>query len=219
MFNFLINYPHIIFKVIILLLGTLTLLKYVKPNTLKKLELSTLLYLTLVVQLVYAFSLTVLQYILWKGNQVTEMFTTLPITDEVPLGYLSFLRPILDNTHGYFAFYAFNKFFMSFLILYFVTLIFATILLTWKHFKTSSLTKFDIFAIIIALFVSGWPYVLTLIPLAFAFIITIYLVRAFFRFEVNKNILPITFIVLSIIHLLFGQNILEHFKLLTTLLV
>lgn len=62
--------------------------------------------------LAYAALLTLLQALVWSQAEFTRLLLPLPLESDVPLGVFEPIRAILENNGGYFAFYAFGRFWL-----------------------------------------------------------------------------------------------------------
>lgn len=212
MFTFLITYPHIIFSVCLFTLGVLTLISLHHSKIGKKVTLKKFLFTTVILYILYGVFLTVLQYIVWKGNPTTTQFLTLGLSKEVPLGHLHFLQSLLAKPHGYFTFYVYMKFFFKIEILFIITFIISSLAVLWHKFKPTHVAKRDVLVIAMALLLAGWPSVLYVVPIVLSILIIGTIFTQLFKPNITISISTV-FLITSITLIVFGTYVTQLFGL------
>ncbi len=213
MLTFLAQYPHIFFKILLIMVAGVSILKYCRKDFLDRISWSVLFSITVGLQLFYATLLAIVQYFVWKGNAFTNILLISPLPAEVPLGWLESFRPLLDGSHGYYVFYAYTHFFLGFLVTLLVTSLCILFLSVWKKYQPTHFKKGDVFAVGTALILVEWPTVIILIPTA---LVVMLLVTIYTTFSKRSSIdLPIIFLLTSLTMLLIGEELLHIANLYT----
>lgn len=157
----------------------------------------------------YGIVVTLGQARVWAtGSDITKALFSAPLSPEVPFpSYLEWVRPLFEHTHGYFAFYSFQHFFLSTIALFFITGLFALFFKIYSQYRHLNLKEGDIAIIALLFLIAGWPGVIVLVPLGF--ILAIFLaVFALLKPAPNNQIdLPRAFLFATPFALIFATPI------------
>lgn len=195
MFNFLISYANIIMLAVLELMAIVAMLRYFKVSFFKKISWGWLVAIAIILNVVYPVLLSWGQYIVWTYTQVTRVFLVAPLASHVPLSWFADdLRPYLEQPHGYFAFYIFNHFFLSVIVLLSATAFLSALVLLWSKYSPLNFKKGDILAVTLTFLLAGWPGIIILIPVAFATLILLSLINEI-RMKENNVSLSFVFLV------------------------
>ncbi len=210
MLAFFTQYLHIIFKILFVLISVIAIVKSYRKEFLATVSWRTIVIVIGGAQLLYATLLSVLQYMVWKGNAFTAILLSSPLPAE-------YFRPLLNGMHGYYFFYAYNHFFLGFIITLVITSLCIGLLYIWKRYEPTHFKKGDIFAIAAALLLVSWPSVVILIPAALLMTV---LVTMYSTYSQRDGMdLPLIFLITSLIVILIGEEFLRSINLYTLLAV
>ncbi len=217
MFTFLISYPHVIAGVIWGLMAAILILRYFEVSIIKKISLGWFVAAALLLHILYDSLITIGQYIVWSHTKITSVFLTASLPEQVPLAWwMEWLRPWLEQVHGFFVFYAFNHFFLSTTILFLVVLILTLLLVLWSKLSPANFRKGDIAFVVTALLIAGWPKLILLLPSALVLLVACSFVRNR-TFKEKHFHIPLPFLFTLPVILLFGEWLLKFFNLYTLL--
>lgn len=187
--------------------------RMLRPVLVKNLSYGWLITIAITLHFLYGVVATWGQYRAWASNDFTRVFLETPLSPEVPFpSYLELVRPFFDNTYGYFAFYSFQNFFLSTMVLLIVVVIFSLFLVVSARIHSMNLTKGDIALVVLAMLISGWPGIVILLPIGFACAVLISLV-ARIMYGVERVPLSISFMIAAPVALVFAIPILTFFNL------
>ena len=189
MFTFLINNANIIMIFVWEFIAIFALLRYFEFSFLKKISWNILIFIATTLNILYPILLSWGQYIVWTYTEITRVLLVSPLAPNVPLPWFaSYLRPYLEQPHGYFVFYIFNHFFLTTIVLLLVVVFLFILLLIWSAYKPLNFKKGDIFAIVLSFLIVGWPGVIVLIPIVFLLLILLSLINKIRRKENNISL-------------------------------
>jgi hypothetical protein len=213
--DLLIQRPQVLLLGILCFLVALGLLKSLCGS--KKISWSMLLATVIILRILYGGFLTALQYGAWKGSDITQQLLIVPLPAQTPLGIFEVLRHFFEKTHGYFAFYSFNHFWLGFLVSITLTSCFMLLLVIWKKVRPLQFKEGDIQAVAFACIIVGWPKVIVLVPLAFFVLTVLEILASYTRIVVPATRLQIAFLMAALFTLFFGNHILNLLNLYTLL--
>lgn len=215
MIHFLASYIHIIAMIVWVFVAALLLLRYFKVKFFAQIPWWSIVVLVVLLHIGYVALLAFGQYELWASNEFTRDFLTQPLAQDVPFpAALEWARSWFEGPLGYFSFYVLGRFAMSLAILFGVTLACLGLLILRAKYRPVNFQKGDIFALTLAVLVSGWPGVVVLVPLGFIVAIGLLLVGRIL-YGVNRIYLPPAFLIASPVAFLFGVKILTALNLYT----
>jgi len=176
-FNFLATYFNIIMLSIWAIFFALVVARAFRLNAVKNISYQCLVIGALAIHLLYGIFATALQYIAFGSSEIGKVLTTIALPKEVPFpAFLEWMRPVFDGAHGYFAFYVFQHFFLSTIVLFFITALFVGFFKFYKKQRPALFKEGDISLIALAFLISGYLGSIILAPLAlvFASVVTIF---------------------------------------------
>ena len=231
-FNFIFSNLDIIFLVVWIIFFIIVAVRFVRPLWVKNVSYTWLVLCAAALHLFYVIVVTWGQYHVWAiGSDLTRTLLSSPLPMEAPLpSILEWSRSYLNQPLGYFAYYAFGRFFLSVLILFAVAgLLFVVFKIVNKY--RGGLGEHGPELLLVLMLISGWPGVLLLIPLALIlaalFLILPRTVLGRFiqresldgTWEERRIYIEQAFLVATPLALLFARPLLAHFHLLAFLTV
>lgn len=163
--------------------------------------------------LVSSIFLTWGQYFVWTKSEFTKIFLSSPLPNEVPFpSPLEFMRPLFAGAHGYFAFYAFEHFFLSVIALLILAGLFTLFFSVYAKYHRDNFKEGDIALIALAFLIAGWPGAIVLVPLAFVLAIAVALLRLQYL-NLKEVSLANAFLIASPIALFFATPLLTALHL------
>lgn len=216
LFNFIFSHLNTIILAVWLAFFAVVFVRTHKAGWVWHFPYQWLVVIAVILHILYGAFLTWGQYVVWQGSEFTKMFLSSPLSPEVPFpSYFGFVRPLFNGAHGYFAFYAFEHFFLSSIALFVVTGLFALFFRMYAVYRPALFQKGDIAIITLALLIAGWPGAFILVPLSFILAIALALLFLF-QFDINiknKVSLPSAFLYATPLALLFATPVLTVFHL------
>lgn len=216
LFNYIFSNLNTIMLAVWLVFFCVVAVRFLRPLWVKYISFGRLVASAVAVHIFYDIFLTWGQYFVWSKSEFTKVFLASPLPKEVPFPtYLEFVRPLFNSAHGYFAFYAFEHFFLSSIALFVVTGLFALFFKIYAQYRPALFQKGDIAIITLAFLIAGWPGAIVLVPLSFIIAILLAvlpLLKPGFN-KTNQVILPTAFLLATPIALLFSTPILTALHL------
>ena len=161
----------------------------------------------------YAFFLTVGQYIAWmRGGDFSRILLQQPLHKETP--FPQFLKNswIFQSHLGYFLFYSYGRYWLRAILTIgaaFLFYFFLRLLRRHRHrFFEDGETELGL---LLALIV-GWPQVVIFVPLIFFFVVIISFIRLLL-FRAHYTTLGYPFFVSALVTRLFGSNLISLLEL------
>lgn len=178
----------------------------------KNISYGWLVMIAVSIHLLYGVVATLGQYVVWNRSEVTRVFLSSKLSPEVPFpSLLEWTRPLLGGAHGYFAFYSFQHFFLSIIVLFFVTGLFVLFFKIYSQYRHLNLKEGDIAIIALSFLIAGWPGVIILVPLGFIFAI-FFAMFTLLKSTLNNRVdLPRVFLFVAGVAFIFGPSILNFF--------
>lgn len=211
--NFIFANLNIITLVTWLTFFCVVMVRTLRPSLIKNLSYGLLVLVAASLHLLYGAVATWGQYRAWMSSDLTRLFLDMPLSSEVPFPlYLEWVRPFLENIHGYFAFYSFQNFFLSTMVLFIAVGLFFSFLILHARIQPNSFSKGDIILVVLAMLISGWPGVVVLLPIGFVCAVLISLISRII-YGIEHISLPPAFLVAAPIALLLAIPILTAFDL------
>lgn len=168
MINFIFNNLNVIALSVWLVFFTIVAIRFLSPLWVKNISYRWLIGIAVSLHIAYGILATWGQYAHWSKSEFTKILLSDVLTPAVQFPFLlQWLRPIFDNTYGYFAFYSFTKFFLSSFALFFITGLFALFFKAYASYRPALFQRSDIAIIALTLLISGWPGAIVLVPLGF----------------------------------------------------
>lgn len=212
-FDFLLAHFNEIFFVVWVIFFSIVVIRFIRPLWVKNISYSWLVGTALLIHLFYGVFATWGQYVVWNRNELTKVFLSLPLTEEVhfPL-YLEFLRPLFNGTNEYFVFYSFQHFFLGTIALLMVIGLFLLFLVVRARTHPVNFREGDIMLIVLAMLISGWPGIIVLLPIGLILAILLSIgARVFYGIE--RILLPPAFLLAAPIALIYSLPILTALNL------
>ncbi|MCK9344627.1 MAG: hypothetical protein M0P64_00695 [Candidatus Pacebacteria bacterium] len=213
MTNFFFSYFNIIVLAVWIIFFTVVALRVLRPELLKKISYRCLITSAISIHLLYGVFATWLQYIAFSGSSVGQVLVNIALPKEVPFAwFVEWTRPMFEGAHGYFAFYAFQHFFLITVALLalvgLVTLFFSV----YAKYRPALFEEGDIAIIALAFLISGWYGSLVLIPLAGVFAALYVIIRIVLK-KSNKVNLPVALLLTVPVAFVFAIPILSLLSL------
>lgn len=184
-----------------------------RPAFVRNISYGWLVVMAIKIHLLYGIVATWGQYLAWTSNDMTRVFLSAPLSPEVPFPvYLEWVRPLFENTHGYFAFYSFQNFFLSTVALLIIVGLFFLFLFVRSRTNPINFREGDIMLVVLAMLISGWPGVVVLLPIGFICAVLLSII-ARVLYKVERIPLPPAFLLAAPIALLFAVPILTALNL------
>ncbi len=120
-------------------------------------RLSVLTGAVLLFHVLWAVLLTVLQYRAWQQDSFSRLLLQLPLDSALPISGLVRRMFFLDGPHGYFLFYVWGRFWWPVFISLLVFGMFAIVLWAWKHWGAQTVSRTEIWFLLLMAAVLGWP--------------------------------------------------------------
>lgn len=215
--NFIFAHLNTIALLVWVIFFCVILVRYVRPGWVRDISYRTLLLKAFALHLFYAAFVTWGQYYTWAtSSDFTRGLLAAPLPKEAPLwGMLEYMRPLFEGSLGYFAYYAFGRFFLNILVLFLVAGFLYTILKFWNT-RQKSFEGDGPELLFILMLIVGWPGVILFVPLAFLVAILFSVVALLFFKKDQISLVP-AFLVATPVSLIFGKAILESLNLYTLL--
>lgn len=177
----------------------IVLVRFLRPHWVKNISYKWLILSATALHLFFATFITWGQYHVWAtSNDFTRALLAAPLPVEAPLpAILEWARQYFDGSLGYFAYYAFGRFFFSIVILFVVTGIFYTIFKFWHHRRNNFGAEGPELLCVLML-IAGWPGIIVLGPLGFAVAILFSVGALVFFKKTQTSLLPAFFVVTPI---------------------
>ena len=169
-----------------------------------------LILIVLIFKILYAKTLTIIQYFIWDSSKYTQVFLKNGV-GSIPQSFTNHLPWLFQKNGGYFIYYVLSHFWMNFFITLLIAFIFYLILLFLNKINKRLLTKSDALLGFLGSLSSGWP----------GFVIYFFIFMLLFLFAGLKNKLitkekytTITYPlwISALIVALVGYWILNHFE-------
>lgn len=197
------------------LIALVALARYFDCSFFARISWRSLVVIAIVLHVVYGALLTWGQYMQWEASPLGLLSQPLP--KEAPLPWvMEWSRSSLEQPLGYFAFYAFGRFWTNILIVFGLAGFFAILLKLRAYYRPWNFKEGEIMAITLSVLVAGWPGSIVLLPLAFTFAIIFSIISSTF-YGVSRIYLTPAFLVAAPVALLFTAPILKFLKLYTLL--
>lgn len=194
------------------------LMRFMRPRWVKNVSYKWLVLGAIVLHLFYGAFVTWGQYHVWSAeSDLSRVFLSAPLAAEAPLpNVLEWMRGYFDHPLGYFAYYAFGRFFLNILILFAVSGFLYAIFKVWNNYR-GFLGEHGPELLFVLMLISGWPGVLVLVFLGFilalvSFALPVISIR-------NPLSLEQAFLIATPFALIFARPLLLHFHLLALLSV
>lgn len=147
------------------------------------------------------------------SNDATRVLFAAPLPSEVPFpSYLEWAHPLFERTHGYFAFYSFEHFFLSTIALFVVAGLFFLFLVARARYRSFNFREGDIMLIVLIMLISGWPGIFVLLPIGLVSAVLLS-VGARALYGVERITLPPAFLLAAPFALIFATPILTSLHL------
>lgn len=194
------------------------LMRFIRPLWVKNVSYKWLILSAIGLHLFYVMFITWGQYHVWVvGSDFTRVLLTSPLPAEAPLpGILEWTRAYFDQPLGYFAYYAFGRFFLNIFILFSVTALLYVVFKIWERHR-GGFGEHGPEILFVLLLISGWPGMVVLIPFGFILALTSFVLPL----VSTRSPLSLeqAFLIVTPLTLLFARPLLTHFHLLTLLSV
>lgn len=150
----------------------------------------------------YAFLLSAAQYFIWNKDEFTKILLTSIDENSAFFSY----------KYGYFIHYILLHFWLSVLISIGVAFAFYAFLFFLKKYRERFFEDGEVELGFVLALIVGWPNFVIFIPLIFAFVIIISIIRVLFLREMYTTLgWPMIFAALTV--LIFGNNLIDILKL------
>ena len=192
----------------------LVVVRALRPIWVKNVSYKLLIGVAIGLYLLYGTVATFGQYRAWAtSSDISRALLVAPLTPEVPFSaYLEWARPLFELTHGYFAFYSFQHFFLSAIALFIVVGLFLLFLIVRSRTHPINFREGDIMLIVLAMLISGWPGVIVLLPIGLVSAILLSVgARVFYGIE--RIPLPPAFLLAAPVALIYAVPILTALNL------
>ena len=187
--------------------------RFIRPLLLKSIPYKWLVLGAVSLHLLYGIFATWGQYVVWGKSEFTKIFLSSTLPLEVPFpSLLEWMRPAFSGTHGYFAFYSFQHFFMSTVALFFITGLFVLFFKLYAQYRPALFQEGGIAIIALAFLIAGWPGAMVLVPLSFALAV-FFALLTLLKPGFNNVSLPASFLIAAPFALFFAIPILTSLNL------
>jgi hypothetical protein len=160
----------------------------------------------------YAAVRTLSQWWAWSQDPFTALLLTFPLAPEVPLPFfLEPLRFLLEQDGGYFAFYAWGRFWLPVVLAVAGATLWYCVVRGMHRYAPHSITMHETHVAYAAALLVGWPYLVVYIPLVLGLIVIHALLRAA-RGVTSTPALP-SLLLAFLLVMLFGAPLLESLTL------
>lgn len=189
------------------------LVRFLRPLWVKNVSYRWLILGAVVLHIFYTVFVTWGQYHIWvTASEFTRALLALPLPGEAPLPtILEWVRPYFSHSLGYFAYYAFGRFFFSVIMLFVVTGIFYAIFKFLYVRRNNDEEQLPELLCVLMLIV-GWPGIVVFIPLGFIIAI-LFSLSALIFFKKNQISLAPAFLFATPIVLIGAKTILAFLHL------
>lgn len=212
-FAILFFYSPVAFVIICCVLITVLALRFFQPLWVRNISYWWLITGAIFIHLLYGSLATILQYIVWGKTAFTKVFLVSPLAPEVPFPVLlEWTRPFFSGESGYFALYSFQHFFMSSLVLFFITALFVLFFRIYSAYRPLTISGEDIAVIALSFLIAGYTGAILLVPLAFIVAFILAIANASFK-NLNQVSLATSFLIVSPFVFLFAIPILKYLNL------
>jgi hypothetical protein len=127
----------------------------------------------------YPAVLTGLQWYSWSESAVGRALLSLPLDPKVPLpALLQPARIFFEHAGGYFAFYAIDRFWLSFVLTCICAAIFQFVFVIVRRIGADTEPRSDNALPLLAVLIVGWPGVVVFVPLSLCFAVVHGVARA-----------------------------------------
>lgn len=186
----------------------IVLVRFIRPLWVKNISYKWFIVGAVVFHIFYAIFVTWGQYHIWAiSSDFTRALLSAPLPVEAPLpAIFEWARPYFSHSLGYFAYYAFGRFFFNIIVLFTVAGIFYVIFKILHLRQNNNEVQLPELLCVLLLIV-GWPGIAVLVPLGFVVAI-IFSIGALIFFRKNQTTLAPAFIVATPITLLGSTTIL-----------
>lgn len=214
--NFFINQFLPIFPIVVFLLIYLwSLVAYFKKEWLGRLaNFKMLLIFTAAFRIFHAGLLSITQYYVWSGNELTKALTNSPISPEVPIS--NFLHKsldfILDSKFGYFLFYSWGRFWVNVLLTIVISLAFYVFLKALKRYNDRFFNEGEVELGFLLAMIVGWPSFIIFIPLVFGSVVLVSIFRGFY-FKEAYTTLGVPMVLAALVIMIFGNYLINFLGL------
>jgi len=170
----------------------------------------TLIVINFVFKILYAKTLSIVQYFIWNSSKYTQVFIKEGIghTVQNPINNFPWL---FQKTGGYFLYYILSRFWISIFITLAFALIFYLILFFLHKINSRLLTKSDILLGFLGSLTSGWP---GFVAYFFIFMLSFLLIGLKDKILIKEKYTTITYSlwISALIVAIFGYWILNNIK-------
>lgn len=164
-----------------------------------------LIYLAVGFRVGYAVFLTVVQYLVWLKQPLTKLLLNSPVDQSVPI-------PFLFRHSGYFAFYAFGRFWLNVLIAVGLAFAFYLFLKALKKRQERFFEEGEVELGFLVALIAGWPNFVIFLPLVFVSVVLTSIFRLIF-FKEAYTTLGWPFILAIFLILVWGNKLITIFHL------
>lgn len=188
------------------------------PLWVKNISYKRLILSAVALHVFYAVFVTWGQYHVWAlGSDFTRSLLALPLPVEAPLpGIFEWTRAYFDQPLGYFAYYAFGRFFLNTLVLFAVALLLYVVFRIWDK-RRGGFGEHGPEILFVLMLISGWPGMIVLILFGFMLALTSFALPLISTR--NPLSLERAFLIATPFVLLLARPILIHLHLLALLSV
>lgn len=192
---------------------SIVVIRYLRPQLLKNISYGLLACVAIVLHLLYGILATWGQYVVWGKSEFTRILLLSSLSPEVPFPFLlEWMRPFFSGTHGYFAFYSFQNFFLSTVALFVIVGLFYIFLITRARYRAHNFREGDIMFIVLAMLISGWPGIIVLLPIGLISAVILSIIARIF-YGIERIPLAPAFLFSAPVALLFAIKILTALNL------
>lgn len=211
--NFIFTNLSMIVLVAWLIFFCVVVMRVLKPTVVKNISYGWFVIIAVMIHLLYGIVATWGQYLAWMLSDITRALLLAPLSPEVPFPiYLEWARTLFEKTHGYFAFFSFQSFFLSTIALLIIVGLFLLFLIVRSRTNPINFKEGDIMLIVLAMLISGWPGVVVLLPIGFICAVLLS-IGARIAYGIERVTLPPAFLLASPIALLLAIPILTALNL------
>ncbi len=138
-------------------------------------------FLAMLAQMLYAAYMTCAQYMVWGTSPMTKALLAQPL--DVHIGETSAVAWIVRLFHlrsGYFVYYVYGRFWLDIVLGIGSAVIFWGILVLLKKYRSRFFDETELQVGLLSAVVVGWPLIVVFVPLVFAMVVLVSLVRMIF---------------------------------------
>ena len=137
-----------------------------------------------ITQIGYAIYMTVAQYYAWQVSPLTKDLLTQPLDAQIgETSAVAWLVRLLHLRAGYFVFYVYGRFWIDVILGIGCAIVFWGILVVLKKYRSRFFDETELQVGLLAAVVVGWPLLVVFVPLVFASVVVVSLVRLIFLKE------------------------------------